>query len=208
MVFNDQGQRMDGHGQSIVIIDTGIDLNHHFFGPDLDNNGVADRIVYHYDFAATPLQNTNDPTSNDDNNASDPDSHGSHVASIAASGNANYQGMAPGADIIVLKVFPDNNRGNFYDIAQALQWVVANEDKYNIASVNMSLSTGGNYVNPTNFGFIGDELQTLAQEDVIVVSAAGNTGEYGVSYPAANPYSLAVSSVDDYTPHSALRFVT
>ncbi|MGK7883297.1 MAG: S8 family serine peptidase, partial [Crocosphaera sp.] len=206
MVFNNQGQRMDGNGQAIVIIDTGIDLNHPFFGPDLDNNGVADRIVYHYDFAGTPLQNTNDPTSNDDNDASDPDSHGSHVASIAASSDANYEGMAPGADIIVLKVFDPNNQGNFFDIEQALQWVVANEEEYNIASVNMSLSNGGNYANPIDFGIIGDELQQLAQEDVIVVSAAGNTGQFGVSYPAANLYSLAVSSVDDYTNRQISSF--
>ena len=189
---------MDGSGQSIVILDTGIDLDHPFFGPDLDGDGVSDRIVYHYDFAATPLTNYNDPTSNDDNDASDSNGHGSHVASIAASSDSNYPGIAPGADIIVLKVFDNNNSGNFFDIEQALQWVVANQQQYNIASVNMSLSTGGHYVNPTNFGIIHDELQQLAQEDVIVVSAAGNTGQYGVSYPAANPYSLAVSSVDDY----------
>ena len=132
--------------------------------------------------------------------------HGSHVASIAASSDSNYPGIAPGADIIVLKVFDNNNSGNFFDIEQALQWVVANQQQYNIASVNMSLSTGGNYVNPTNFGIIHDELQQLAQEDVIVVSAAGNTGQYGVSYPAANPYSLAVSSVDDYNNRNISSF--
>ena len=31
---------------SVVVIDTGIDLNDPFFGPDADHNGVADRIVY------------------------------------------------------------------------------------------------------------------------------------------------------------------
>ena len=33
-----------------MILDTGMDLNHPFFGPDADSNGVADRIAYHYDF--------------------------------------------------------------------------------------------------------------------------------------------------------------
>jgi subtilisin family serine protease len=42
---------IDGSGFSVVVIDTGIDLNHPFFGPDSDGNGVADRIVYDYDFA-------------------------------------------------------------------------------------------------------------------------------------------------------------
>jgi len=32
----------DGHGWSVVVIDTGIDLDHPFFGTDANNDGVAD----------------------------------------------------------------------------------------------------------------------------------------------------------------------
>ncbi|ACB50750.1 hypothetical protein cce_1400 [Crocosphaera subtropica ATCC 51142] len=196
--FDNNGKRIDGSGYAVVIIDTGIDLNHPFFGPDLDKNNVADRIVYHYDFASTPLENFSDPTSNDDNNASDPNRHGSHVASIAASSDPTYTGIAPGVNIIALKVFDNNNKANLYDIEQALQWVVDNHDTYNIASVNMSLSNGRNYQSPWFFGnIIDDELQALVNNDVIVVSAAGNTGEDGVSYPAASINSLAVSAVNN-----------
>ncbi|MDJ0598791.1 MAG: S8 family serine peptidase [Crocosphaera sp.] len=192
------GKRIDGSGYSVVIIDTGIDLDHPFFGPDRDNNKVADKIVYHYDFASTSLENVSDPTSNDDNNASDPDKHGSHVASIAVSSDSTYPGIAPGANIIALKVFDNNNKASFYDIEQALQWVVDNHDAYNIASVNMSLSNGRNYQDPWFFGnVIDDELQDLVDNDVIVVSAAGNTGEDGASYPAASVNSLAVSAVNN-----------
>jgi subtilisin family serine protease len=61
---------------SVVVIDTGLDLNHPFFGPDADGDGVADRIVFHYDFA--------------DRNADarDLSGHGSHVTSIIASQDA------------------------------------------------------------------------------------------------------------------------
>ena len=197
MVFDDQGKRIDGSGSAIVIIDTGIDLDHRFFGPDLNNDQVADRIVYHYDFASTPLQDIRDPTSNDDNNASDRDGHGTHVASIAASSDSTYEGMAPGADIIALKVFNNDNRASFYDIEQALQWVLSNREEYNIVSVNMSLSNGANYQSPTFSGIIEDELQKLIDNQVIVVSAAGNEGESGVSYPAASINSLAVSAVNN-----------
>lgn len=88
---------IDGSGFSTVIIDTGIDLNHSFFGPDTDGNWIADRIVFSYDFSGS-----------NDSDASDVDGHGSNVASIAASSNGTYTGMAPGANIIALKVFPDN----------------------------------------------------------------------------------------------------
>jgi hypothetical protein len=39
-------QGIDGSGLSAVIIDTGIDLDHPFFGPNSDGDGVSDRIVY------------------------------------------------------------------------------------------------------------------------------------------------------------------
>ena len=37
---------IDGHGLTAVVIDTGIDVDHPFFGPDADPDGVADRIVF------------------------------------------------------------------------------------------------------------------------------------------------------------------
>ena len=61
---------IDGSGFSVVVIDTGIDLNHPFFGPDSDGNGVADRIVYDYDFA------------DGDAVAGDLNGHGSNVISF------------------------------------------------------------------------------------------------------------------------------
>ncbi|MGL5083704.1 MAG: FG-GAP-like repeat-containing protein [Microcoleaceae cyanobacterium] len=182
---------IDGSGFATVIIDTGIDLDHPFFGPDADGNGIADRIVYQYDFA------------DNDADASDVDGHGSNVSSIVASEDPVFTGMAPSADIIHLKVFSDDPSAgaSFGDIEEALQWVVENAETYNIASVNMSLG-GGNLteaVSPEVFG-IGDELAALTDNNVIVVSAAGNSFfEFGpgVSYPAADPNSLAVGAVWD-----------
>ncbi len=181
---------INGSGFSTVIIDTGIDLNHPFFGPDADGNGVADRIVFHWDFA------------DGDNNASDNNNHGSNVASIVASSDALYTGIAPGADIIALKVFKNSGGGTFGYVEQALQWVVANAAAYNIASVNMSLGDEGNYSSAVSQYGIGDELAALAAMDVIVVAAAGNdfyqfASAQGVSYPAADPNVIAVSAVFD-----------
>src|SRR3546814_9050860 len=42
---------IDGSGQAVVIIDSGIDLDDPFFGADANGNGVSDRIVFQYDFA-------------------------------------------------------------------------------------------------------------------------------------------------------------
>jgi hypothetical protein len=110
--------------------------------------------------------------------------------------------MAPATGIIALKVFPDNSgNGNFSDIEEALQWVVANVATYNIASINISIGDSGNYNSPTSLYGLGDELAALNAMNVIVVSAVGNSyfqyqGQ-GVSYPAADPNSLAVGAVWD-----------
>lgn len=194
---------IDGTGFSTVIIDTGIDLDHPFFGPDNDGNGIADRIVFSYDFA------------DNDADASDPDGHGSHVSSIVASQDTFETGMAPGANIIHLKVFSDKLQDNGkrggafdHDIEEALQWVDENAEKYNIASVNMSLGSWNYnqaYSRPdvkTGFPVIADELAKLKAKNVIVVSAAGNGfaeggSVPGVSWPAVEPDSLAVGATWD-----------
>ncbi|MGL5080107.1 MAG: S8 family serine peptidase [Microcoleaceae cyanobacterium] len=194
---------IDGRGFSTVILDTGIDLDHPFFGSDTDGNGVADRIVFSHDFA------------DNDTDASDVDNHGSNVSSIVASQDEFETGMAPGANIIHLKVFPDDPNSDVnvnYAIEQAMQWVARHADEYNIASVNMSLGSA-NYAEPVN-GYLSDELLLLRLKNVIVVAAAGNdfgknNSALGVAYPAADPSALAVSAtwdedVNTYIPNPAI----
>ena len=107
--------------------------------------------------------------------------------------------MAPGADIIHLKVFTDGGSGLFSYIESALQWVVTNAAAFNIASVNMSLSDSGNYSSPISLNGLGDELAALAAANVIVVSASGNdffplSSVQGVAYPSADFKSLSVGA--------------
>ena len=179
---------INGSGVRTVVIDTGIDLNHSWFGPDLDLNGVADRIVYSYDFA------------DGDADASDRNGHGSHVASLVGGQDATYGGVAPGADLIALKVFGDDGSGYFSYLEAALQWVVANADTYHIGVVNLSLGDGGNWNTAIGRYGLGDELAAIAGKNILITAASGNNyfqynGQMGVSYPAADPAVLAVGAV-------------
>jgi len=181
---------LDGSPLSVVVIDTGIDPDHPFFGPDNDGDGVADRIVFQYDFA------------DDDADARAVSAHGSHVSSIIASEDATYGGIAPGADLIHLKVFTDRGRGYFTYLERALGWVYEHAAEYNVAAVNLSLGDTQNWTAAGGHYGLADELAALAALDVIVVSAAGNRYGYfdsqtGVAYPAADPNSLAVGAVWD-----------
>lgn len=191
---------IDGSGFASVIIDTGIDLDHPYFGPDSNSDGVADRIVYSWDFA------------DNDSNASDVSGHGSNVASIVGSQNATFGGMAPAANIIALKVFSNSGgSGSFGDVEDALQWVIANAATYNIASVNMSLGDSTNYTSNVSAYGLGDEMAALTAMNVIVVSSAGNDfhthdSEPGIAYPAADPNSLAVGAVWDSNNGGPINF--
>ncbi|WP_353847613.1 S8 family serine peptidase, partial [Microcystis sp. M55BS1] len=170
-----------GKNYSTVIIDTGIDLNHPFFGPDANNDGIADKIIYQYDFA------------DNDTDASDKNNHGSHVASIVSS-------VAPDANLIVLKVFKDSGSGSFADLEKALQWINAKANTYNIASVNLSIGDSQNWTTATGRYGIGDELAAIANQNVIISAAAGNSfyqfnSTQGLAYPASDPNVVAVGAV-------------
>lgn len=182
--------QIDGRGTAVVVMDTGVDLDHPFFGDDLDNNGVADRIVYQYDFA------------DDDDDATDRDGHGTGVTGIVASSDLAYPGVAPGCDIIHLKVFGDNGDGDFGNVEEGLQWVVDHVSTYNIVAVNLSLSDGGNYSSVGSMNGMGDELTALAAMDVMVTCASGNdfythNSQLGVGYPASDANAISVGAVYD-----------
>ncbi len=176
-----------GAGFSTVVLDTGIDVDHPFFGPDKNKDKVDDRILYQYDFA------------DNDKDASDVNGHGSNVASIIGSQDATWRGIAPAVGLIVLKVFSNSGAGTFGYIEKALQWVVSNAAKYNVSSVNMSLGDMQNWSGSQQLYGISDELGKLAQMNVKVVAAAGNSygqfGAQGVSYPAADPNVIGVGAV-------------
>lgn len=179
-----------GQGVTVVVIDTGIDLDHPSFGPDSDRNGVADRIIYSYDFVGS-----------NDANASDVQGHGTHVAGIVGSSDAAYSGIAPGVNIVALRVLGDDGRGSSSDILEAINWVVANAARYNIAAVNLSLGNS-TFDQVPAAGYASTQFKALANAGVIVVSASGNAyGErsvQGVSYPSSDAYSLSVGAVWGY----------
>jgi len=118
-----QKYSLDGSNYGVVVIDTGVDVNHDFFDG---------RVVFTKDF-------TSDGDEDDDIHG-----HGTHVASIIASSDSAYIGAAPGVDIIGLKVLDNNGDGTSGDTEDALQWVIDNASAYNITTINMSLGNSTN----------------------------------------------------------------
>jgi len=171
---------LDGRGSSVVVIDSGI-APHPFF--------PAGTVVAQYDFVG------NDAVADDDNG------HGTHVASIIASRDATYPGIAPGVGVIALKVLDGSGDGDFGGIERALQWVVRHRQQYHVVAVNLSFSDGGDYDSARSLHGIGDELDELARAGVLLVGAAGNAyapgASPGLGYPAIDANVLPVGAVWD-----------
>jgi type VI secretion system secreted protein VgrG len=181
---------VDGTGQTVAVIDTGVDYNDVALGAGL---GAGHKVVAGVDFTGSP------------NGVLPTWYHGTSVAGLIAGNSSSYSGVAPGADIVALRVFGDNNQGSFGEIAQALDWVIQNHSAYNITAVNLSVTDGGNYTSNefANDGGVGQEItQAVDQLDAMnipVVMAAGNSFDgktQGIGFPAIVPDVISVTSTD------------
>ena len=180
---------VDGTGQTVAVIDTGVDYNNGVLGGGL---GSGDKVVAGVDFTGSP------------NGVLPTWQHGTGVAGIVAGNGGGYTGVAPGADIVALRVFGDNNQGSFTEIANALDWVVQNHAQYNITAVNLSVSDGGNYTsNIFASTGVGQQITTAVSEldamNIPVVMAAGNSFDgktQGLGFPAIIPDVISVTATD------------
>ena len=62
----------------------------------------------------------------------DPYGHGTHITSVAASGALNlagrYQGIAPRANLVIVRAFDQHGAARYTDVIAGLNWVVAEQD--------------------------------------------------------------------------------
>lgn len=132
----------------------------------------------------------------------DSQGHGTHVASIAAGtgeGDPLVQsGVAPGAVLIGVKVFPvPLNTGAEYTL-KGLEWIYENLDTYKINVVNMSIGTKGSYDSRKE---VIEKINQIKAAGVPVFVAAGNEGGeepyYGTLSTYAKYTSTSVGSIRD-----------
>jgi subtilisin family serine protease len=191
-IRNDYG--FIGTGQTVAIIDSGIAWNHTALGGGFGPNY---RVVGGWDFTEE-----NDANPYDDGPYG---SHGTHVAGIVGADRAgtNDDGVAPGVDLVALRVFNDAGAGYFDWVENALRWVHQNRNAFAnpITAVNLSLGTSWNSSSVPSWANLEDEFAQLKADGIFVAVSAGNSfASYnapGLSYPAASSYVVPVMSVDD-----------
>lgn len=124
--------------------------------------------------------------------------HGSSVAGlIAAEDNEEgITGINPNADIYSIRVLDDANQAPLSRVIEGIYLAI--EQKVNIINMSFGLNTYSKALE--------EAIRAAAKEEILIVAAAGNTGDRGVQYPAAYEEVLAVGSVDkqgEVAEHSA-----
>ena len=187
-------RRSTGAGIGVAVIDTGItgDL------PDFrtSQSDSTSRVV------ASAVVDPNASTANDTYG------HGTAVAGLIAGNGGDrdqgdslwgqYDGTAPDANLVSIKVADDQGQATILDAIYGLQFAVDHKDQYNIRVINMSFRS------TTAQSYQTDPLDAAAEQawfdGIVVVAAAGNLGTESdaVSYaPANDPYVITVGAVDD-----------
>ena len=215
----------DGAGQTVAILDTGIDDDHPFYGGRIvsqacysDQGGDGDATTL-----TLCADGTNNSTAagsadvdgvanclNGTNNICD---HGSHVAGIAAGssgGGTPAGGVARGANIIAVQVFTRFNQASdcapnaapcvlTWDSDQilGLQRVLALDATFTIAAANMSLGGGMNAA-----ACDGDARKTpidnlLAAGIATVISSGNNNFMNAVGAPGCVSTAVTVGATDN-----------
>jgi serine protease AprX len=183
-----------GAGVGVAVIDSGIAAWH----DDLTSRSTAQypygnqRVSAFVDFVNGQLSPYDD------------DGHGTHVAGIIAGNgydsNGRNAGVAPDANLVVLKVLDGNGNGTISNVIEALDWVLANRQQYNIRVVNLSVGAAiheSYWTDPLTLA-----AKRLVDAGIVVVAAAGNLGhnaqsqpQYGgIGAPANAPWVLTIGA--------------
>ncbi|HEU4433784.1 MAG TPA: S8 family serine peptidase, partial [Pyrinomonadaceae bacterium] len=179
---------LDGSGITIAVLDSGIDAKHKSFA-------VSGKIKFSKDFTS-------------ENRVDDPWGHGTHVAAIAAGDgaatNGAYEGIAPGASLLNLRVLNSEGVGSVSGVLAALDWLVANKSNYNVRVVNMSLGTRA--LSSYEDDPLCNAVRKLVDSGVVVVAAAGNIGKDengqkrygGIHSPGNEPSAITVGASNSF----------
>ncbi len=172
-----------GKGVTICFIDSGFYLH-----PD-----IKERVVKLIDI--TDESKTEDYFSAINDNAW----HGTMTSTVCAGNgklsNGLYKGLAPAANLVLIKTQNDAGKITDENIAKALMWVKNNHKAYNIKIVNLSLS--GDAAEKSAASSINQLAEELFNENVLIVAAVGNDINAEVLPPASGPHVVAVGGLDD-----------
>jgi len=180
-----------GTGVVVAVIDSGVDYTHPDLadniwhnldeipdnGIDDDGNGFVDDAIG-WDF----VDGDRDPM--------DGNGHGTHIAGTIAAADDGFgmTGVAPGAQIMPVRVLDHKGEATFNEVATGIYYAVDN------GADIINLSLGGYFPSPPE----ERAIQFAVERGAVVVMAAGNSYGSAPAYPAyyAKDNGIAVGAVD------------
>lgn len=182
----------NGTGMTVAVLDSGAWGDH----PDLQN-----RIIGFKDF----INGQDDMTPGDGVDAYDDNGHGTACAWNAvgdgtASGG-NLTGIAPGANVLVIKVLDESGVGEDDEIAQGIEFAI--EQNVDV----ISLSLGGEWAD----NMFDDEpsireIENAVSAGISVVVAAGNSGPAAFTINSPGVAEVAVTVGSSYGASGVVAF--
>lgn len=163
-----------GAGVRIAVIDSGCDINHE----SLKNNIAG-------------VRNFTDEDKKNPNIVVDRVGHGTHVIGTICANGSNVTGVAPDAQIYVLKAINRTGTGKLSWVVNAIKYAI--ELKVDIISMSLGISE--------NSVKLEKAIKEAVNNNIAVVCAAGNEGDgnsdsFEYSYPAAYIDVISVGAVD------------
>ncbi|MBN1887024.1 MAG: S8 family serine peptidase [Thermoflexales bacterium] len=190
-----------GAGVTLAVLDSGIETTFLTLHKS-PGGGNHNRILAYYDVPSGQLYESPDLLSS----PGDPNGHGTHVAGIIGNSfyeqkDGEYQGVAPAADLVAVRVLDETGVGTYADVIQGIDWVVQHKDTYNIRVLNISMYApvyAPYWADPYNLA-----VMAAWQAGIVVVASAGNAGPapMSIGVPGNTPYIITVGAfTDNYSP--------
>ncbi|MFF8034387.1 S8 family serine peptidase [Streptomyces sp. NPDC016626] len=163
-----------GKGIKVAIIDSGVNPR----TDSLRGQVLADEVPENVAYGATD----------------DYDGHGTTMAELIAGTGANggIQGLAPGAKIVPYRIQTKDQQDGEEKRKTATELEALRAVADTDAQI-VSMSFGSDIAYPE----IEAAIKRLASKGKLLIAAVGNDGEEFINYPAAYPYILGVSSIDE-----------
>lgn len=157
-----------GSGVKVAILDTGVTANSAF------NSAISS--INLVDLPA---------------NASLQNGHGTAVASMIIGNGSLTPGVAPGAEILSIRIANDAGQSDSFLLARGIVAAVDGGARL----INISMGSFG------DSALVRNAIEYARAGGALIVAAAGNNGTNNVSYPAANEGVIAVGAVDALGNH-------
>ncbi len=194
------GVNLTGDGQTICMVDTGINYSHPDLGgcnvTDDINDGSCPTVIGGHDYCPEAALGY---CFFEDDNPMEGTGHGTEVAGVILSSNTSLKGVAPDAKLAVVKVMSDSGYGHEYQLYLGIDWCVNQSSSLNITVITTSISSGEATASGSDDCYPTRDLSTAinrARESGIFVDvASGNEGYHDrIVYPAcANATSVGAS---------------